>query len=221
MLHQSRFHFLPIVAALGALAVLGGGCKSKEQIALEKVAARKPPGYVRGVNLSPTKVMLLDGNRTVGEIPGSSSTSATTLSAGKRTLTAKGTDEKKAEVSVESRMVYTAIVWPDGQFTVAPEGQPRKPEDMTNGWVMFVGRTGVNSAGVGQVIGPSGKKIDLKHGQTLTLMPGEYKSVDGQTSVKVNSEYSYTILFVEDGGKTRTFILLNSDDRKPAAAGQT
>lgn len=221
MLHLSRFHTLSILTALGALVVLGAGCKSKEQLALEKVAQRKPPGYVRGVNLSDATVTLLDGNRTVGELPGGRATAATTLSAGKRTLTAKGAEEKSAAVEAESRKVYTAIVWPDGEFTVAPEGQPRKPEDMTNGWVMIVGRKGVNSSGSGTLLDPSGKKMDLKHGQTLTLMPGEYKSTDGTMAIKVNPEYSYTILFLEDGGKTRPFILLNSDDRKPAAAGQS
>ena len=221
MVHHSRFQTIPILVTLGAFASLVGGCKSKEQMALDQVANRKPPGYVRGINLSPASVMLVDGNRTVGEIPANQATAATTLSAGKRTLTAKGASEKKADVSVDSRKVYTAIVWPDGSFSVASEGQPRKPEDMTNAWAMCVGRTGVNTAGSGHIIDPSGKKLDLKHGQTLTLMPGEYKSSDGQVAVKVNPEYSYTILFLEDGGKTRTFILLNSDDRKPAAAGQT
>lgn len=208
-------------STLAALVLLVGlsGCKSREEEVMERFRKQKPPGYVRVINLSPNEVDLSDGGRYIGKVPVGVSRKPTTLAEGQRHLIVKGPTESKADIVVETKKVYTAIIWPDGSLSVPASGQPRKPEEGINGWVVFADKNGVKTSGSGKVVDPTGSKLDVTAGQGLTLMAGDYKSLDGSTVVKINPAYSYTFLFLDQGSKTQLYILINSDDMRPSLGG--
>lgn len=188
---------------------------------MEKVKARKPPGFVRIINLSGNPVEAFEGTRGLGKAAAHTSSKPTTLGAGDRSVIIKGGKDPEATVkfSVVTKKVYAVVVWPDGSVSTLPDGTSRLPEDMTNGWIFFADRNGVKSGGKASIVTPSGSKMDVSAGQSMTLAPGVYKSADGTAQIKVESKYSYVFYFFDDGGKTIPAFVINSDDVQAAIAG--
>jgi len=147
----------------------------------------------------------------------------TTLSAGDRTVIIKGgkDPESKVNFKVTTKMVYTVIAWPDGSITGLAEGLPRLPEDINNGFVVFADHNGSKTAGKATIISPGGNKLEVSAGQSLNLTPGVYKSADGKVEVKVDSKFSYGLMFLEHSGKTYPIFAVNSDDVMPSIGGMT
>jgi hypothetical protein len=208
-------------SSLSLLALTAVGCKSKEQEALDRIAHRKPPGYVRAVNLTNKSVSLEESGRILGTLNAESASRATTISAGSRTVDVV-VDGKKTGVKfdIEPKKVYTVVVWAPDKASGLSEGLPRNPEDMKNTWVASISPSGEETSGGGQILGPGDRKVDVKIGQAMNLQAGDYASLDGKHKMRINPQYSYTVLFVNDGSKKDTYLLINSDDRRPAAAGQ-
>ncbi len=212
----------PYLAILALPFLLAGvGCKSKSEEAVERVKARQSPGFVRIINLGATEVRAFDGNRGIGTAKSGAYSKATTIGVGKRTVRVTGGKDPAATVqlSVATKEVYTIIAWPDGTISSLAEGMPRMPVEMTNGFVAFADHSGSKTTGTATIVGPGGKKIEVNAGKPLMLMPGTYKSADGKTEIKVESQYSYALLFFEHGGKVIPVFAINSDDVKAAVAG--
>ena len=210
-----------ICGLLGLLILASQGCKSKEDIALEKVRARVPPGFVRVINLGSTEIKTFDGNRQLNTVKAGAFSKPTTLGAGDRVITVKGGKEAEAKVNfkVTTKMVYTVIAWPDGTITGLSEGLPRLPEDVNNGFVVFADPSGTKTSGTASIITPGGNKMEVSAAKTLTLTPGIYKSADGKAEVKVESQFSYGLMFLEQNGKVYPVFAINSDDVKAAISG--
>lgn len=215
----SRALSLAAFAGLAACLLGSVGCKSDEERALERLAKRKAPGYIRTINLGGDGLELFDGTRLIGRVEGGSARRPTTIPAGSRTLTLKGGKQQDAKLEVEPKLLYTAVIWPDGTLTTLPTGLPRKPTDTENAWVVFASKSGEQASGTAQILGPGGKKIDVSAGKGLQLTPGSYSSLDGSGAGDIEAEFAYTVFVLEDGGKTHVVLSVNSDSIRPSLGG--
>lgn len=214
-----------------ATVFLTSGCGSsapdKEQVALEKMANRKPPGFIRLGNLASDKVQFnLDGKPQVintdigqasGYMPVGPGKHAVHILKDKQEILLESVDVQSQGsttlVLTESNKNFTA-------FSIAGEPRNRK-EGVVQALAVALPGLGKASLSVGDV------KVDLADGSPLPLTgikPGDTQitvtnpSGNIAQTISLLAKQSYTIVAYSLNGKPSSVVFKNSGD-DPAIAG--
>lgn len=206
----------PLLAAL-PLAALVAGCQSDEargQAALARLQNRPKAGFVRLVNLSAEKADFFDGTRPLVSAPAPGEASNfSPIKAGDHRLRV---GKAEADVRVASDRGTTVILLPDGTTETVTD-EARLPSEEANARIVVAkGDGSVADPKAPAIAGPTAVPAGHAPG-SVALAPGEYTAAGG--SIKVEPKYSYTFLFVPQGGRLKAILLLNTPNQKPGGAG--
>lgn len=201
--------------------LIGVGCQSKEQAALDRARNRPLPGYLRVLNLTDKPVTLMDHtsrpmNTNVAPGKGGLMNPA---GEGERTFKVDIAGEKvEFKLQVGTGEGHTAIVWPSKKVTVVG-GEMRLAKDLDNLFVAFVDENGLVEGQKATVLSGS-RKIDVSsETKRYSVTPGEFKSEDGSATIEIAPDFAYSFLFIKEGDKFKPYFMLNSDPSKPVAGG--
>lgn len=212
-----------VVFALTAISLMlvGVGCQSKEQAALDRARNRPAPGYLRVLNLTDKPVTLTDHtkrpmNNNIAPGKGGLMNPA---GEGEKSFVIDIAGEKiDLKATIVSGEGHTAVVWPNKKVTVV-SSEMRLPKDLDNLTVAFIDENGYVEGQKATVMSGN-TKVDLSsETKRYSVSPGEFKSEDGSASIAIAPDFAYSFIFVKEGDKFKPYFMLNSDPSKPVAGG--
>lgn len=204
-----------------SLMLVGLGCQSKEQAALDRARNRPAPGYMRVLNLANQPVTLSDHTRRPMNIAIATGKGGLMNPAGEgeRSFSIDiGGEKVDLKVKLNSGEGNTAVVWPGKQVTVVT-GEMRLPKDMDNLYVAFVDENGFVEGQKATILAGDQKIEVTSEKKTYSVTPGTFKSEDGSATIDIAPDFAYSFIFVKQGDKFKPYFLLNSDPSKPGVGG--
>jgi len=208
--------------AITAIALAGcSGSPSKEEAAVRRLTDRKKPGYVRVLNLTNTLVTLKDGARPMATNVDTDAVSRfQPIGEGKKKLTLDVSGKTtEVEVDVKSEGASTIVFGGDGKVLTVISDETRYPTDVGNVKSWFLSADGSAASAGSATVKGGGQTVTLKAGTVdSTLSTGRWDCDLGGT-VNVEDKCAYSFIFVQQDGKFKAFLLKNTINDVPTAAG--
>lgn len=221
----------PIAAGCLCLALLTVGCgQSSENAAVERLKARRDPGFIRLVNFTDSVSKLNVNGKDYGQ-PVKSEEAATFFATpkGATKLVVDGLAEPLSYDMVSKGVVSVYLVPADGGKMQAKfvEGEPRNlPKGQVEVAFLTIDTTSSYKAELptkGSVAVPV-----FKPSEAIAISPGEFKAsvtVDGKQKLPVQftaiDQGAYTVVVHKANGQPKITVLKNHPDRGLSKAGAT
>ena len=219
--------FLRLGIASCICAAIVGCSKSKEDIAMERVANRKPPAYIRLVNYGPDKAkMVIKGQAMSPDIATGDACKFTITNSGKQKVAVQVADKTtfEAEISMDPGKASSIVVGPTS--TKIFDQEPRDGDPGQSGVRVIVvssaSPVSVQSDGsplVDKLTGGSAsdmKSVSPSHHKFL-VKSGDGKMVEAEGDFVAGDAYTLFVNVTKEGATAK--LEANSPMRKPIAQG--
>jgi hypothetical protein len=183
--------------------------------AVARMANRKPPGYIRVLNLTPAKVGVFDRGRPVtADAPPGRATRLVPLGTGQRTIEVRGAKTFPVLVALTSREGTTVVLLPNGNIAHLG-GDPLRPTGNTNVHVVTLDVQGNRKAKITAVAEGASSRVELNQ-EDLYLAPGKYRILGYEAEIA--PKIAYTLVLLSNGAKQTAYLLQNTGDEAPMGA---